>query len=340
MRVAIFNGAGRPITIERVPDPEPGPQELVLKICRCGICGSDISMTSGGPMTYATGRFGHEYAGEVVEVGCEVKNVRVGDRIASPPAAACGNCEGCREGNPLLCNSVRALCDGFGEYATIPAKSAVLLPQSLSFADGALVEPMACGLHGLRLAQMRGKERVLVLGGGSMALAVIYWARRLGAAKIVVVARSAHRRDIALAMGADAVLGGDAEDPRILIDALGGRPDIVAECIGKEGILNKAIDQVRPQGTVICMGMCMHGETLVAAHCACKELRLLFPHGYTIAEFVETARAFDSSFVRPELMVSDVIALQNLPSTIEALRAGKKKSLKIQVDPSLESVGA
>lgn len=339
MRVAIFNGAGRPITIERVADPEPGPQELVLKICRCGICGSDISMTSGGPMTYATGRFGHEYAGEVVEVGCEVTNVRVGNRIASPPAAACGNCEGCREGNPLLCHSVRGLCGGFGEYAAIPATSAVLLPQSLSFADGALVEPMACGLHGLRLAKMRGKERVLVLGAGSMALAIIYWARRLGAAKIVVVARSAHRRDIALAMGADAVLG-DEDDPRIFIDTLGGRPDIVVECIGKEGLLNRAIDEVRPQGTVISMGMCMHGETLVAAHCSRKELRLLFPHGYTIAEFVETARAFDSSFVRPELMVSDVITLQDLPSAIEALRAGNKKSLKVQVDPSLESVPA
>ena len=103
MRAAMFNGPGRPITIETVADPEPGPGELLVKVARCGICGSDISMTSPAPMNLPLGRFGHEWAGEIVEVGRDVEGRKPGDRIASLPAARCGACAGCRSGNPLFC---------------------------------------------------------------------------------------------------------------------------------------------------------------------------------------------------------------------------------------------
>jgi threonine dehydrogenase-like Zn-dependent dehydrogenase len=333
MRAAIFAGPGRPIRIEQVEDPRPSANELLLKISRCGICGSDLSMTADSPITFRPGRFGHEYAGEILEVGRNVSGFRVGDRLAVMPAMPCGACDGCREGNATFCLAARTFGGGFAEYAVISPDAAVPLPQTLSLSDGALIEPMACGLHALRLARLRGAERIVVLGAGSMALSVVFWARHLGAGSIVVLSRSSHRADVALSLGADAVLELDA-DPKELTSALGGPPDVVAECVGKPGLLEKAIALVRPQGTVLGMGMCTHSEPLMTMRCVLKELRLLFPLAYSVDEFIETARVFETSGIHPDVMVSDVIGLEQLPDMMEALRAGKK-SLKVHVDANL-----
>lgn len=335
MRAAVFHGAGR-ITIEAAPDPTPAPDGLVVRVARCGVCGGDVSMTSGSAFDYPLGQhIGHECAGEVVAVGREARGFKIGDRVACMPASGCGVCEICREGRPILCRSVRSHGGGFADYMTPTVHGAVRLPDSLSLADGALVEPMACGLHALRQVGMRGGERVLVLGAGAMALAMTFWARRLGASRIVVASRSDHRREVALALGADAVHGFDADDPDAFHRALGGPPDIVAECIGKPGMLNRAIGQARVGGTVISMGMCAQQEPVIPAGCTFKEVRLFFPLGYSLAEFEETARAFDAGGVHPDIMVGEVIALEDVPATIESLRAGRR-SLKIQMDPALE----
>ena len=339
MRAAWFHGPGKPVTIEEVGSPELGPDDVLVKVHRCGICGSDVSMTGDAPFTFPVGPIGHEFAGEVVEVGRNVASSMLGQSVACLIGTPCGQCEGCRTGNPIFCHSPRRALNnsgGFGEYAAVPADGAIILPGSLSLADGALVEPMACGLHALRMARMAGGERILVLGGGTMALSVIYWARRLGAGKIVAVSRSAHRSEMARLMGADDFLCTAQAEPAQLLEALGGAPDIVAECVGKTGMLGEAIALVRPQGTVISMGMCMHNEPLLPAACTFKEARLLFPLGYSYDEFVETARAFDSGSVHSDQMVSDVIALEELPAMLDQLRSGSGQRLKVHVDPQRE----
>ncbi len=334
MRAAMFNGAGKPITIERLPDPEPARDELLVKVCRCGICGSDLSMSGEAPFTLPLGRIGHEYAGEVVEVGRDVGGFKAGDRVAVQPILPCGGCRGCRSGNAMFCATPRHLRGGFGEYMAIAPQTAVLLPQSLSFADGALIEPMACGIHAWRLARLEPGETMLVTGAGSVALSMVYWARRLGAGRIVVMSRSTHRNDVVMALGADGVIPFDADETQIA-EALGGPPDIVAECVGKPGMLDMAMRLVRPQGTVLSMGMCMYPEPVTPALGTFKEVRLFFPMAYTADEFVETARAFDSGDIDPALMISDVIALDDFPETMDALRAGTRRSLKVHVDPWL-----
>ena len=215
----------------------------------------------------------------------------------------------------------------------IPQQAAVPLPQSLSFTDGALVEPMSCGLHALDLAQIRRGDRVLVIGAGAMALSVVYWARNLGAAKIVALSRSAHRREVVMALGADAVLGFDEDDQSRIVETLGGTPEIVAECVGKEGMLALASRHVAPRGTIISMGMCLHGDPVVPAFMTNKEARLLFPRAYTVEEFERTARAFDAGALDPDIMVSDTIALEELPAVMEELQSGSRKYLKVHVDP-------
>jgi (R,R)-butanediol dehydrogenase/meso-butanediol dehydrogenase/diacetyl reductase len=335
LRVAYFHGPGRPITIEQVPEPRPERGEVLVRVCRCGICGSDVSMTATDAVApYPPGPIGHEFAGEVIEIGAGVTELKVGDRIAAPPLIPCGRCEGCIGGHPFFCTALRGATGGFGELMTLPANHPLKLPATLSMADGALIEPVACGLHALRLAQVRGGERLLVLGAGAMALATIFWARRLGLGRIVVASRSAHRHESLMAMGADAVIALDAAEPAMLAEALGGPADIVAECVGKAGLLGLASQHVRPRGVVLSLGMCMQPDAVIPAICAFKEVRLFFPHGYTLDEYAETARAFEADLVRPDSMVSDVISLDSLPVVLEELRAGRK-SLKVQVDPTL-----
>ncbi|HKT73736.1 MAG TPA: zinc-binding dehydrogenase [Steroidobacteraceae bacterium] len=333
MRAATFDGATSRVSIETLPIPRPGPDDLLIKVRRCGVCGTDVAMTSDGPFKFGSGQFGHEYSGEVIEVGRNVRTHVVGDRIAALPVIGCGRCRGCREGNPLLCRNQATGMFGFGEYAVIPPKVAIRLPDSLSFADGALVEPMACGLHAMRLARVEPGARVLVMGAGSMALAAIYWARQLGAGRIVVLSRSAHRRDLAMSMGADAVVGFDPDARARLSEMFGGEsPDIVADCVGKPGMIALAADHVRPGGTILEVGMCMTPEPIVPARFTFGEIRLLFPMGYTTEEFTATARAFDAGRLHPESMVSDVITLEDLPVRLETLRKSAGGNLKVHVD--------
>jgi threonine dehydrogenase-like Zn-dependent dehydrogenase len=334
MQVAIFNGPGD-ITIEDLPEPELGAHEVRIAIARCGICGSDVTMTSGSPFDYAMGRpIGHEFAGEVIELGRDVSALKLGDRVACIPKGSCGHCDMCRAGRPLFCPNGPPLFGGFGERMVIPPENvAFRLPRSVSLAEGALVEPMACGRKALRVARMEPGARLLVLGAGNMALSVIYWARAMGAGRIVVATRSAKRDEIAMEFGADAAVRLTDEDPGAIARALGGEPDVVAECIGKPGMIGLAIDQVRLGGTVLSLGMCTAPDALLPAFAVFKEVSLHFPLAYSLDDVTETVRAFDKGTVRPGHMISETIGLHALPAMIEEMR-GAHSHLKVQVAPN------
>lgn len=334
MKVAIFNGPGD-ITIDDVPDPDLAPGEVRLAIARCGICGSDVTMTSGSAFDYATGRpIGHEFAGEVIETGREVSALKVGDRVACIPKGSCGTCDICLAGRPMFCPNGPPLFGGFGERIVVPPQNiAFRMPDSVNMAEGALVEPMACGRKALRVARMKKGARVLVLGAGNMALSVVYWARAMGAGRIVVATRSAKRDALAMEFGADAAVRLSDEDPEAINRALGGEPDIVAECIGKPGMIGLSIEKARLGGNVLSLGMCTVPDTVLPAFAVFREVSLHFPLAYSVNDVIETIRAFDAGSVRVADMVSNVIGLDALPAMIEEMR-GPHDHLKVQVAPN------
>ena len=330
MKAAIYAGGGQPVTIETIADPEPRPGDLLVRIHRCGICGTDLSMTKGGMWDYAPGQFGHEYSGEVVAVGSEVSGFRTGDIISVLPSGACGHCAGCAGGNHIMCYGGEGAMFGFSEFARVPASVAVKLPSTLSAEDGALVEPLAVSLYGVRMSRIQAGDRVLVLGGGTVALYAIYWARRLGAGRVVAMSRSDRRRDLCEQMGADAFIPYGDNEVGEVVETLGGPPDVVYECVGSEGMLMKAVSHASIYGKVVSLGFCTGPDPVIPAMASYKCVTMQFLVGYAMRDFLYIADHMDKGHIDPKLIVTNQIPLVQLPAMFDTLR-GPNHETKVHV---------
>lgn len=332
MKAAIYPGHGQPIVIETLPDPQPGPNDVLIKVDRCGICGTDLSMTKGGMWDYGpNSQFGHEYAGEIIDVGSNVTDFRKGERIAVLPSVACGVCEGCKLENNVLCQAAPGTAMvGFAELAKVPVSVATRLPSVLSMADGALIEPLAIGLYGVKHAYIQPGDRVLVLGGGTVALYAIYWARRLGAGRIVAMSRSDRRKDLCLEMGADAFVTYGEHEIGEVVEALGGSPHIVFECVGAEGMLGKAVMHAKQFGKIVSMGFCTAPDPVMPSLASYKCLSMQFVVGYSMKEFLYIADQMDKGHADPKAIISNEIALADMPAMFDTLR-GPNDETKVHV---------
>ena len=333
MKAAIYPGHGKPPVIEDLPDPQPGPDDVLVEVHRCGICGTDLSMTRGEMFDFgADSQFGHEYAGRIVEVGTNVTAFAKGQDVAVMPSAACGVCAPCTaHGNNVLCaDKPGNAMVGFAEYACVPQSVITPLPSVLSLTDGALIEPLAISLYGVELAAIRPGASVLVLGGGTVALYAIYWARRLGAGRIVAMSRSDRRRALCLEMGADAFVPYGENDVAKVIEALGGPPQFVFECVGAEGMLQKAVDHAAQFGRIVSLGFCTEPDPVMPALAAYKCATIQFAVGYSMRHFHWIADQLDKGHVDPKAIVTNEVPLAQLPDTMAMLR-GRNEETKVHV---------
>ncbi|MEO0062841.1 MAG: hypothetical protein RLZZ08_1401 [Pseudomonadota bacterium] len=333
MKAVTFQGLHQPLAVATLPDPTPAADEVVVKVGRCGICGSDLHMTEDPAYGCKHGDvLGHEFAGEVVGAGRDVGGLKTGDLVSVIPLKSCGSCEHCRKGAVQWCTGFGLQGGGYAEYATVRTNQCVKLGTDLTLADGAIIEPLAVALHGVNLSGMKTGDKVLVLGAGPIGLAVAFWARRLGASRVAVQDVATFQQDRALNMGADAFVVDPADPVGSAERALGGKADIVFECVGIPGLIAQAVDQVRAQGTILLLGLCTRPDTFNSFAMLGKEVRLVTSAFFTVPEYEASLAALEQGAIEPRLLVSETISLDATPDVFESL---KKRSgqCKVMIAP-------
>ncbi|WP_353228226.1 alcohol dehydrogenase catalytic domain-containing protein [Novosphingobium sp.] len=328
-----MQGLHQPLAVETVPDPVPMPGELVVRVGRCGICGSDLHMTEDAAYGKRAGDvLGHEFAGEVVALGQGTTGAALGDLVSVIPLKSCGTCASCLAGEVAWCDQFGLQGGGYAEYAVTRPNQCIRLPSSISLADGAIIEPLAVALHGVNLSGLRAGDTVLVLGAGPIGLAVAFWAQRMGAATVVIQDVAAHQEERALAMGATGFVVDPADPVGAALRGLGRPADIVFECVGRPGLIAQAVQQVRNRGTILLLGLCTQPDTFNSFAMLSKEVRLITSAFFTIGEYQAALDVLDAGVVEPRLLVTGTITLDDTPARFEALRA-RTTDCKVLIAP-------
>lgn len=330
MRAAVVDG-GR-FVVRDVADPEPGPNELLVEVHGCGVCGSDVK--TYGFMPDGT-IMGHEFAGRVVRSGASVADDwPVGTAVASMPVVGCADCRYCTSGDPARCVTpsplgLGARAGAFAELVTVTAAETVGLDERLDPVMGALVEPLAVGLHAVERGAASAADRLLVIGAGPVGVSILLWARERGITDVTVADPVEHRRRSARRLGATRVI-----DPAH--DELGTGYDLVAECVGAPGLIASCLDAVAPGGRVVVAGVCMTADTFMPVAADVKDVTVSFVSFYTRAEFATAADALARGALDVDGFVSGFVSLGDLQDTVESL-ATPTDQQKIIVTPAIRS---
>ncbi len=325
MKAAVYKRQNEMAVID-VPQPRAASGEVVLKVHDCGICGSDLHAVQYGFGMPPDSVMGHEFCGEIVELGPKVTGYAVGDRVTSLPFISCGTCEFCRAGHGMHCDSIRGLGLGqlpgaYAEYVTCGASSLFKLPNGLSSRMGALVEPLSVGLHGVSRSGLEPGASCVIMGAGPIGLAALIWCKAKGAQTVIVSELAPGRVELAKRLGATDVVNPAVQDPAERMRELTGHaPDLVFECVGVRSTLEAAIHTVSTLGKVVVLGVCMEPDQITPVRCIFKEVSLVFALGYRDGEFLETIDALAAGKVDPTPMVTDIIGVEQVPEMFQTLR--------------------
>ncbi|WP_077033632.1 zinc-binding dehydrogenase [Pelomonas sp. KK5] len=260
MRAAVLVAPGR-FELRSVPVPRPGPDEVLIRVRRCGLCGTDIHIFKGH---YSADRLplipGHEFAGEVAALGEGVRSLKLGQTVTADINIGCGACFYCRKNEVLNCPDMAQVGihvdGGLAEYVRVPASHVVPVPANTPVELAALAEPVSCIVRAVKKSGLRLGESVLILGSGPIGNLHLQLARRAGAAPIIVSEPNPGRAAWARESGADIVVTDPALLRQAVLDATGGRgADLVIESVGLTALYEQAFELVRPGGRVLAFGL-------------------------------------------------------------------------------------
>jgi (R,R)-butanediol dehydrogenase/meso-butanediol dehydrogenase/diacetyl reductase len=341
MRAAVFHEPGSALVVSTVPDPAPEAGEAVIRVRYCGVCGTDLHATQHHNEAAGGRIMGHEFAGEIVALGSDAEaGWREGDRLCSPPFIGCGHCLACLQGRHWRCASLRItgsekVPGAFAEYVRVHLNASVRLPGDVSWKAGALVEPLAVGLHAVR-GSTRGLsgKNVLVIGAGPIGLAVSLWCRLFGARHVIVSELEPGRAEMAKKYGATGVVDARQDLSEQFRDLAAANPDVIFECVGIPGMIAHSID-VAPFGAeVVVVGFCMDADKFMPAAAMVKELSVKFVIGHEKSDFQLVVDMLAAGRLEVEDMITDVYAFDQFSAGFEALRTPTHQC-KILLDPTL-----
>lgn len=313
MRAAVIEGGK--FVVRDVAEPRPASDELLIRVHGCGVCGSDLKTY---PLLPDGTIMGHEFAGEVVAAGSAVADQwPLGTPVAAMPVIGCDACGSCAAGDPARCATPQAVGlgirpGGFAEYVTVAASGTVALDPSVGLRDGALVEPLAVGLHALNRGGAAAGDRLLIVGAGPVGLSALVWARSRGINDITVCDPVAQRRQGAVDLGAT-----HAIDPTTA--GVGTGFDLVVECVGKPGMIATCLDAAGPRGRIVIAGVCMEPDTFMPLGAVVKDVTMSFVSYYTVDEFRTAATALADGSLRLDGFVSGYATLDDLQEVVDGL---------------------
>ena len=329
MKALIIDEPGK-ARVAEVPRPVPGAGEVLIRVERCGICGTDVHIYRGQYLGSYPITPGHEFAGEVAATGPGVAGFAVGDRVAVEPNVSCDACPACLSNRQNFCENWQAvgvtLPGGMAEYVLAPAK-AVFGIGDLPYRAGAFVEPLSCVLHGMQRAEPRLADDILILGAGPIGILLQKTALVLGASSILAVDRSSSRLALAAAEGATSTLASIDDIP---LD----RFDLVIDATGVPAIMEKTTRWARPGGRILLFGVPPAGSRLSLDAFAIFRKGLALLSSYTsVRNSIQAVRMLRSGKIDVGPLVSHELPLERFAEGVEMIEKGAAGVLKVLMAP-------
>ncbi|MEM8767388.1 MAG: zinc-binding dehydrogenase [Pseudomonadota bacterium] len=322
MRAAVFTGPGVPLSIQDIDKPVIADDELLVRVSHCGICGTDIHASREGPfMAPPNTVFGHEFSGEIVEVGRALTEgpFALGDRVTSLPFVK----------DQTI--GLGAITGAYAEFVKVDPASVVRIPSELDDLNGALVEPLAIGLHSVKMAEGVNEKRVLIIGAGPIGLACALWCRFFGARNVVISELSPARIEMANTLGFKDIIDPSGDVRAQFTEITAGEPEVQFDCVGAPGILQQCIERAPKRGLIMGIGLCDNADTIMPLIAFSKELRIQWAVAYDKEDWDFTMQMMIEGRIDGSPMITDVVSLDELPDAFEALRSPSEQC-KVIID--------
>ncbi len=329
MKAALITGVGT-VEVTTVDDPRCGPREVVVDVAACGLCGTDLHILQGEFAPTLPVVPGHEFAGTIVEIGSQVNELKVGDRVAVDPSLYCHECRMCRSGKSNLCERWAAIgvttAGGAAEFAVAPVANCVKLPDHVRTEDAALIEPLSCAVRGYDVLRTQMASRVLIYGSGTMGLMMLQLGKLTGASSIEVVDLNAERLKTAVQLGVTATAASADE-----LDRPQGW-DVVIDATGNEKAIQDGLGRVAKGGTFLQFGVSDYSARVTIEPYKIYNQEITITGSMAVLHsFERAADLFATGVLDPEVFISDRLPLDDYAGALDQFKAGKGR--KIQVLP-------
>ncbi len=354
MKAQVFYDAEK-MDLEEIPVPEVTDIDVLVQVKNCGICGSDISYYYGlSPIGTPTGKgplvLGHEFTGDVVEVGAVAKSMnlfRPGDRVVVNPVQHCNACYACAAGQTNLCANLYVpgvtANGGFAEYCVSRYTGLFKLPDTVSYAAGAFTEPLACAVYGMKKLEIEPGQFVAIFGPGPMGLMMVQMAKSVGAGKVALIGTRDYRLEAGKKWGADVVFNiSEKKSPYYVADLKEAIADLTHGALADRAIVptssndafEQAIDITGNAAILVHFGLPNEGDVIhvpaLSTHTMDKEIRFSWLAPLT---WPAAIRSISEGLVDVEKLVTSTVPLEDTESAIRALRERIDDPIKVQITP-------
>ncbi len=339
MLALVKRNMGPGYSLEKVPVPVPREGELLVRVEAVGICGTDLSIIAGKreiPLPLVPG---HEFAGKVAATGPEVEEFSVGDRVTAGLVIGCGDCPYCLEDLDTLCDNILETgihVDGaFARYVKVPAKVTHLLPESMSYEDGALLDPVASAYRAVKKAAIKHGETVVVVGPGPIGLLAVQIARAEGAGRIIITGlpEDEPRLSRALLNGADEAVSGSTASVIASLDQItaGRKADVVIEATGRSSALEVCTSVLKKCGRLSIAGIFHENPPVDLGRVVRSELTITGSICYTIQDFKDSLTLVCEGRINPASLITHRLPLEDIGDGLALLE--RREAIKVILEP-------